>query len=151
MKRNNYKIMICSILLPIILVIGLLTIVNTLAKQMTSTPVSDSAKVAEFNIIIIPPEELADLSIDDPLQHTFSNIGQEISFDFRIINNYEVAVKCTPYFGGDVRFSTMVDDIAVESFIVEIGEEVEFTITIISDGLIAETLETNLVINVEQL
>ena len=151
MNRRKKITILCLILFQIILLVSSLTIVSTMARQFTSTSKYDSAKVAEFNIEIAAPEELVLLSEENPFQHLFTGKGQTISFDFSITNSDEVIVICTPYFHGDVSFNTIVNEKVYDSFIVGIGETVDFTIVVISDGLRAEALATNLVINVEQL
>lgn len=150
MKWEKKLSTFCLLVLPLFLVIVFLTISGSLAKQMTSTSISDFARVAEFDIEIIPPEELAYLSENDSLRHTFTGKEERISFDFKVINHDEADVICTPYFEGNVTFYVYVEGVDRENFIVEIGEAVDFTIEIIPDGLKSEVLAANLVVNVKQ-
>ena len=149
-KKSKLKIL-CSIFFPILILLVSLTIVNTVAKYIVSSSNNDSAEVAEFNIEIIAPQELATVSEENPLEYLFKKKEQTLSFDFKIINNEEVSVICVPYFDSDVQFDVIVDETICDDFIVEIGETVDFTIVVLPDGLELEALATSLVIEVEQL
>ena len=151
MNRKNILIIVHSIVLLIIVLIALFTVTSTLAKHITSMTNSDSAEVAEFNVTISAPDELNSASEHNPYILSFTGEDQTISLGFSIFNDNEIVVICTPYFDSDVQFDVIVNEEIVDYFVIGIGETVDFSIEMISDGLIAEALATKLILSIEQV
>ena len=148
--NNRYPISL-SILISILLLLTTFTITSTLAKHMHTTIMTDSAEVAKFGIEIGEPIELQYISENNPFEHSFSDKGQTLALNFKVTNNKEVTVLCTPYIDSDVQFYISIEDGIYEDFIIEIGETIYFQVIILSNGLSAEATTANLALEIEQL
>ena len=139
--------------LPILVVLmaGLLTLTSTFAKYVHKTVTADSATVAMFDIEILTPYELSNISKENPYHHSFSEKWQSQILDFGVTNNREVNVICSPYFDENIPFIILIEDEQYESFIIETGETVYFQVVILADGLLAEEAAANLILDIEQI
>jgi hypothetical protein len=135
----------------VILVTGLLMLTGTFAKYVYTTATTDSAAVAMFDIEVLTPYELSNISPENPYHHSFSEKWQSQIFDFAVTNNREVNVICSPYFDKNIPFMILIEDEQYESFIIETGETVYFQVVILADGLLAEEVATNLILDIEQI
>ena len=151
MNRINTRTIFCTILISVVLLAGSFSIVGTFAKHLHISTGIDSAEVAEFDIEIIAPPILGPATAEDPYQYSFSAKGQSRAFGFRIKNNKEVAIICTPYIEGNVQYTILGEAGAADHFVLEIGESVDFRVDVLSDGLTTKTTVAKLVIDIEQL
>ena len=150
MHRNRVAVLY-SLFLSCMIFLSALTMVDTLAKYIDSFLFTERLTVAEFNVSIFPPEELETVSEESPFVHSFSEKEQSLSFDFSVVNNRQVVIRCTPLFEEEVFYHMIVDGERQESFIVDMGEKVDFTLVVFSDGFKANFLPANLIVQVEQV
>ena len=151
MPDKNGCTIFYAMLIPVILLAGSLTAASTFSRHMYSITKTDAAEVAEFDIEITAPVELDYASAENPYQHSFSDVGQAKAFAFSITNNKEVSVICAPHIDSNVQYRILVNDVACNSFVIGIGETVDFQVIIISDGLKTEAISAKLVLDIQQL
>jgi len=121
------------------------------ARYLYSFTGTDSAMVAKFDFEIIPPAEFVSVSSDDPYIYSFSGSEETKSLSFKIINHKEIDVICTPSIDSNVQYEIFVLDTACENFIVRAGEEVEFQVVVLAEGLSEEAIVATLLLDIEQL
>ena len=110
---------------------------------------SDSAVAASFNVEITVPEELEN-SEKGQCQYYFPTEQELKAFNFKVTNNGETTVVCTPYISNDIQYRVYVADAVKTEFIVGIGEMVSFWIVITADGLSFDTTDAVIAIDIQQ-
>ena len=151
MSKKNKRSILSAMLILLISLTSLSTTANTWGKYTHTTTKTDSAAVAEFDIEIIAPVEFDAVSEETPYQHSFSEKGQTKSFDFRITNNKSVTVICTPTIDSNLQYNIITSGAVCESFVVEIGETVDFQVVLLSTGLKAVAITANLTLDIQQI
>ena len=136
------------ILTLLVILTSIYTFPNTYGKYKQSIKENDSAYSAKFDIDIISLEQF---NLNSYNEYYFTMPGDEISLNFRIVNNSEVSAICRPYINNGVAYRIITKDGAKSEFIVGIGEIVEFQLIIMSGGLSAIITEASLFVDIQQL
>ena len=151
MKSNVTKRNVPYILIALLLVVLVsFTIPPTLAKLINTVFGEDSAVVAKFNVTITAPSELGSIAEGDYYKHFFPLEGEVKTFNFSAQNNGEVAVICTLNMDNSVSYSISVAGQAKNEFRLDIGESVDFQLTISSNGLGPQFVEAPFHIDIQQ-
>ena len=129
---------------------SLLTFSSSSASFAWLIGASDAGTVARFDIDIIVPEELGYASAENPYQYVFGLNDETMLLAFTVVNNSEVVVVCEPEMSNGVKYSVWVGEIACKSFLVDIGESVDFQVVVTPNGLNGNAIDTTLILDVQQ-
>ena len=138
-----------SVLVLIFFSFGMIQL--TIGKFVHFSTLTDSAIVAEFDIIITAPEEFSLEQSEDIFEYHFLSDTDILGLDFWVINNGEVDILCRPYINNDVIYSIYVAENKCTEFIVAANEIVNFWLVIASDGLDTNVKDAELFIDIQQI
>ena len=145
------QISLCALILFFAFAVVLYTVPGAFGKFAQVFSVGDSAFAAKFDIELTAPDGFDSISQGEHYQHYFVQAGDEASFSFRIRNNSEVLVLCTPYIDSDIAYYVVVENEAQSEFVIGMGETVDFEIIVMSDGLSADITVASLFVDVQQI
>ena len=124
---------------------------GTLGMFSQSSVASDTAVAAKFDVIITPPEEFVIENNEVLFNHWFLSDFEIKGLNFKVYNNGETDIICTPYINDDVKYRIFVSGIERKEFVVKTKESLIFLVLIASDGFSALSKDVKLFIDVRQL
>ena len=123
---------------------------ETLGKFSLSFTASYTASVAKFDVIITPPEEFSVENDEYSFNHWFLSDFEVKGLTFKMYNNGETDVICTPHILGDVYYRVFIAGIEYTEFVIKTKESLDFQVVIGAEGLSALPKDTNLFIDLKQ-
>ena len=110
----------------------------------------DSASAAKYDVVITIPNEFNMISDNNHYSHSFLTKDEMKPFDFKVTNNGEVDVLCTPYINDTIAHLIYVDGETVAEFVVLAGETITFQLLIVAIDFDAGVTQTEFFVDVQQ-
>ena len=132
-------------------VLSLWMIQGTFGKFVYAGINSDSAIVAEFDVIITAPEGFGSGQGAKAFDYFFIDSTEVAVFDFQVYNGGETDVLCTPRVTNDVLYRVYISGTECTEFVVRTKETVVFKLLIGSEGLDVNLKDAELHIDIQQL
>ena len=141
---------IFAFIISIITVFSLGTLQVTMGRLTRSSVLTNSAVVAEFDVVITDPEEFSIERGETIFEYYFLSDIDIKGLSFRVSNNGEANVRCMPYIDDNIAYRIYVEGEECAEFVVAANESVDFWLIIAPIGLNASIKSAELFIDIQQ-
>ena len=138
-------------LILVLLILSLGIIQGSFGKLSRSFMLSDSAIVAEFDVIITAPKNFGLEQGESIMEYHFLSNTDVQGFIFQIANNGELDILCRPYFNANIAYRIYVDGEELAEFVVAAKESENIWLIIAPIGLDTKIKVVKLYIDIQQL